>query len=120
MLLEIVDAAVCRLEEQERQHRQRERALAALRPEMLLFDASPEGEWVRREQGKATRSILRITERFRKARRRGEALSPDPPRPPRLDPTPAEPMATHPLDVPQDRMEDPYQWPGSEGRSARW
>ena len=88
MLLEIVDEAVSRLEEQERQHRERERALAALRPEMLLFDASPEGEWVRREQGKATRSILRIIERFRKARRRGETLSPDPPKPPRLEPTP--------------------------------
>ncbi len=47
----------------ERQHRRRERELAALRADSQLFDASAEGEWVRREQGKATRSILRITER---------------------------------------------------------
>jgi hypothetical protein len=86
-----------------------------LRPDSLLFDASPEGEWVRREQGKATRSILRITERFRKARRRGETLSADPPKPPRLDPTPIRPIETRPLEVPQERMEDPYQRPGRLG-----
>ncbi len=115
VLLEIVDASVSRLEELEPQHRERERALAALRPGCLLFDASPEGEWVRREQGKATRSILRIMERFRKARRRGETLSPDPPRPPRLDPMPFEPITTRPLDGPQERMETPYQRPGRMG-----
>jgi hypothetical protein len=115
VLLDVVDAAVSRLEEQEIQNRRREAELAALRPEMLLFDASPEGEWVRREQGKATRSILRITERFRKARRRGETLSPDPPKPPRLDPAPIQPIETRPLDGPQERMEAPYQRPGRMG-----
>ena len=117
VLLEIVDAAVSRLEEQERQHRRRERELAALRPDALLFDASPEGEWVRREQGKATRSILRITERFRKARRRGETLNPDPPKPPRLEPTPPRPLETRPVVGPQERMAAPYARPGRLGRT---
>src|SRR6202034_3398031 len=94
VLLDVVETAISRLEEQERRNREREMALAALRPEILLFGASPEGEWVRRQQGKATRSILRITERFRKARRRGETLSADPPKPPRL-----EPMALRPPEV---------------------
>ena len=115
VLLEIVDQAVSRLEEQERQHRRRERELAALRADALLFDASPEGEWVRREQGKATRSILRITERFRKARKRGETLNPDPPKPPRLEPTPIRPLETRPVVGPQQRMEDPYARPGRQG-----
>jgi hypothetical protein len=87
-----------------------------LRPEMLLFDASPEGEWVRREQRKATRAILRITERFRKARRRGETLSADPPKPPRLEPMAIRPLEIRPVVGPQKRMEDPYQRPGREGR----
>ncbi len=117
VLLEIVDDGRSRLDELEPQHREpRARGCsAALRPGCLLFDASPEGEWVRREQGKATRSILRIMERFRKARRRGETLSPDPPRPPRLDPMPFEPITTRPLDGPQERMETPYQRPGRMG-----
>ncbi len=115
VLLEIVDQAVSRLEEQERQHRLRERELAALRADALLFDASAEGEWVRREQGKATRSILRITERFRKARRRGETLNPDPPKPPRLEPTPIRPLETCPVVGPQERMADPYARPGRQG-----
>ncbi len=115
MLLGIVDAAVAGLEEEERQNRRRERELAALLPEMMLFDASAEGEWVRREQGKATRSILRITERFRKARRRGEALSADPPKPPRLGPTPLPPLEIRPVVGPQERMDDPYRRPGRDG-----
>ncbi len=116
MLLGIVDAAVAGLEEEERQNRRRERELAALLPEMMLFDASAEGEWVRREQGKATRSIVRITERFRKARRRGEALRPDPPKPPRLGPTPLPPLEIRPVVGPQRRLADPYVRPGREGR----
>ncbi len=115
VLLEIVDAAVSRLEEEERQHRRRERELAALRADALLFDASAEGEWVRREQGKATRSILRITERFRKARKRGETLNPDPPKPPRLEPVPPRPLETRPVVGPQQRMEDPYARPAGQG-----
>ncbi len=115
VLLEIVDQAVSRLEEEERQHRRRERELAALRADALLFDASAEGEWVRREQGKATRSILRITERFRKARKRGETLNPDPPKPPRLEPAPIRPLETRPVVGPQERMADPYVRPGRQG-----
>ena len=115
VLLEIVDAAVSRLEEEERQHRRRERELAALRADSQLFDASAEGEWVRREQGKATRSILRITERFRKARKRGETLNPDPPKPPRLEPVPPRPLETRPVVGPQQRMEDPYARPAGQG-----
>ncbi len=115
VLLEIVDAAVSRLEEQEQVHRRREADLAALRPEILLFDASAEGEWVRREQRKATRAILRITERFRKARRRGETLSADPPKPPRLEPMAIRPLEIRPVVGPQKRMENPYQRPGREG-----
>ena len=45
----------------------------------LLHDDSPEGEWVRRQQGKSTRAIVRILDQFRKARRRGEPLRPPPP-----------------------------------------
>src|SRR6202034_998614 len=116
VLLDVVETAISRLEEQERRNREREMALAALRPEILLFDASPEGEWVRREQGKATRSIVRISERFRKARRRGETLSPDPPKPPRLEPTPPCPIETKPLDGPQERLPAPYQRPGRMGQ----
>ncbi len=116
VLLGIVDEAVSLLEEDERQNRRREREIAALRPEMLLFDASPEAEWVRREQRKAERSILRITERFRKARRRGEELSPEPPRPPRLEPAPLPPPEIRPVVGPQERMEAPYQRPGPLGR----
>ncbi len=116
VLLGIVDAAVGRLEEDERQNRRRERELAALLPEMMLFDASAEGEWVRREQGKATRSIVRITERFRKARRRGETLSAEPPKPPRLGPTPLPPLEIRPVVGPQERLADPYVRPGREGR----
>ncbi len=116
VLLGIIDEAVAGLEEEERQNRRRERELAALRPEILLFDASAEGEWVRREQGKATRSIVRITERFRKARRRGETLSPDPPKPPRLEPMAIRPLEIRPVVGPQERMADPYVRPGREGR----
>jgi hypothetical protein len=116
VLLEIVDEAVSRLEEQEQVHRRREADLAALRPEILLFDASPEGEWVRREQRKAKRSILRITERFRKARRRGETLSADPPKPPRLEPMAIRPLEIRPVVGPQQRLADPYVRPGREGR----
>jgi hypothetical protein len=87
-----------------------------LRREAMLFDASPEGEWVRREQGKATRAILRITERFRAARRQGETLSPPPPKPPRLEPTPPRPLETKPLDGPPERLPAAYQRPGRLGQ----
>ncbi len=33
----------------------------------LLHDDSPEGEWVRRQQGKSTRAIVRFLDQFRKA-----------------------------------------------------
>ncbi len=69
VLLDVVDAAVSRLVEQERQGTAA--ASGTWRGRCVPIRccstrASPEGEWVRREQGKATRAILRITERFRK------------------------------------------------------
>jgi hypothetical protein len=76
-LLEVVDEAFEGLEVREATWRERE----AARGDYLLFDDSAEAEWLRRQQGKAMRGILRIVERFRAARRRGEVLSPDPPGP---------------------------------------
>jgi hypothetical protein len=74
-LLEVVAESVEPLEAREATWREREAAGGGC----LLFDDSAEAEWLRRQQGKAMRGILRIVERFRAARRRGEALSPDPP-----------------------------------------
>jgi hypothetical protein len=79
VLLEIVDAAVARLEPMEAEHRQREAACRTLQPACLSFDDSPEAEWVRRQQQKSTRAMLRIVGWLRDARCRGAALTADPP-----------------------------------------
>jgi hypothetical protein len=75
-LLERIDETVEPLEEREAMLRERD---ALGRAGRRLFDDSPEAEWLRREQARATRGVLRIVERFRVARRRGEVLSPKPP-----------------------------------------
>ena len=113
VLLEVVDAAVERLRALEAEHRERDAARAEARAESLLYDDSPEGRWVRGQQSKYTRSIVRIVERFRAARRRGEALSPKPPAPPRRERRPARPAASSPR-APEprrrpDRRERRYQ-----------
>jgi hypothetical protein len=79
LLLEIVDEAVESLEVLEARWRERAAARRAARADWLRHDDSPEGEWLRRQQGRSTRAILRIVERFRAARRRGVPLSAEPP-----------------------------------------
>ncbi len=80
VLLDIVDEAMDRLEELEATLRRRETERAALRPTALLFDDTPEGRWVRARQSQYDHAILRIVDRFRRARRRGEPMTADPPR----------------------------------------
>ena len=93
LLLDIVNEAVEPLEVLEARWREREAALVAARSGSLCHDDSPEGEWLRRQQGKSTRAILRIVERLRQARRRGVTLSADAPPPSSRDrgsPSPEE------------------------------
>ncbi len=73
VLLEVVDDADAELRSLERHHRQREEARAAIQADLLSFDESREGESLRRHQIRATRAIVRISERFREARQRGRA-----------------------------------------------
>ena len=82
VLLEIVNEAVAELQALERQHREREEADAATQADCLAFDDSDEGESFRRHQVRSTRAVIRIVERFRVARRRGEELTPNPASPP--------------------------------------
>jgi hypothetical protein len=85
LLLDIVDEAVEPLEMLEARWQEREAALVAARSGSRCHDDSPEGEWLRREQGKSTRAILRIVERLRRARRRGVMLNADRPAPTSCD-----------------------------------
>ena len=81
VLLEVVDAADAELRSLERHHREREESRAAMQADLLSFDESREGESLRRHQIRADRAIVRITEQFRKAHRKGVALAPDLPAP---------------------------------------
>ena len=77
VLREVVNAAVERLEELEAEHRAREAALAPIRLACLSFDDSPEGEWIRRQEGKYTRAVARIVGRLRgQSAGRGAGCSP--------------------------------------------
>jgi hypothetical protein len=111
LLLDIVDEAVEPLEELEAQWREREAALAAARTECQLYDDSPEGEWLRRQQGKSTRAILRIVGRLREARRRGVELGADRPAPPSSE------CGSPPLEEPIDRQDASGR--GQEGTDGR-
>ena len=73
-LLDVIDEAVEALEVLETTHRRREAAQVG----RLWFEDTPEGIWLLQQQTRATRGILRIAERFRAARRRGEAVTPTP------------------------------------------
>jgi hypothetical protein len=100
ILLGVIDEAVEWLEIAEARCREREAALAATRAGRLLFDDSAEAEWLRFQQGKSTRAILRIVGRLREARRRGVELTPKPPAPP--SPGGGPPAPRESFDGPRD------------------
>ena len=74
----IVDQAVARLEARHEVHQQWEAAAAANQVDRLAFDASPEGERLRRFQLAGNRSLLRTLETLLKIRREGDDPQPDP------------------------------------------
>jgi hypothetical protein len=132
-LLEVVDGAVEALEALEPFLRERD----ATGPAGPLVDDSPEAGWLRHHQDRATRGMLRIVDRLRAARRRGIALTPDPPgrraidadrpagaerhahdRPPQPAPAPEPPVVRPPEParpiIPHDAdAVDPKRWPGA-------
>ena len=128
MLMEVVNDADAELRSLERHHREREDARAAMQADLLSFDESREGESLRRHQIRTTRAIVRIAERFRKARRKGVALAPDLPAPAAgpavtsesgtVGEKPADqPAASGRLHPPrrQRRHRPPCEWCGSRG-----
>ena len=74
----IVDQAVARLEARREVHEQWEAVAAANQMARLSFDASPEGERLRRFQLAGNRSLLRTLETLLKLRRDGDGPQPDP------------------------------------------
>ena len=74
----IVDQAVARLEAKREVHDQWASVAEANQVDRLSFDASPEGERLRRFQLAGNRSLLRTLETLRKFRRDGDGPEPDP------------------------------------------
>ena len=74
----IVDQAVARLEAKREVHEQWAAVVEANQVARLSFDASPEGERLRRFQLAGNRSLLRTLETLRKFRRDGDGPQPDP------------------------------------------
>jgi hypothetical protein len=74
----IVDKAVARLEARREVHEQWAAVMEANEVARLSFDASPEGERLRRFQLAGNRSLLRTLETLRKFRRDGDGPQPDP------------------------------------------
>ena len=74
----IVEQAVARLEARREVHEQWEAVAAANQVARLSFDASPEGERLRRFQLAGNRSLLRTLDTLLKFRRDGDGPQPDP------------------------------------------
>jgi hypothetical protein len=74
---EIADRAIARLEPIAAEHRRREAADAARLPDLLAFDASAEGERLRRYQVTCSRNLFRSLEMFLKIRKSGVAAASD-------------------------------------------
>ena len=78
-LLELIDEATARLEAIEAELRTQDAGLAEVRPSTHLFDDSAEGRWLRSKQHQYNHAVARIVDRFTRARRRGQAMTADPP-----------------------------------------
>jgi hypothetical protein len=118
-LLDTIDETTERLEALEAELIAREAGLAGARPLTHLFDDSAEGRWLRSRQRQYNHAIARIMERFRKARRRGQPMTADPPPRRRLarpkDPKPITAMKPKPYISPSD------QWAAERWkRGIRW
>ena len=113
-LLDLIDEATVRLEEIEAELRAQDAGLAEVRPSTHLFDDSAEGRWLRSKQQQYNHAIARIVDRFTKARRRGQAMTADPPPRPR----PEKPKPPPPRLV--DEKPKPYISPRERRAKERW
>ena len=87
-LRSVVDRAIARLETLAAGHRERAEAVAAQQAAILSFDASAEGERLRRYQFSCSRSLFRSLDTLLKLRRAGLGAEPSSvfPVPPSIDP----------------------------------
>ena len=74
VLLEIIERATARLTSKAETHRQRARAMAELAPDLLAFDASKDGESLRRFELASGRGLSRSLEDLRKHRRSNRSM----------------------------------------------